>query len=1301
MSAAVRGPALRAVLAAATAITGSCNADRKDARESSRSSALVTLPDGGAAPPTIVIASDTSVEATHLAGTVVHYNVQATGSVGDCAGSGAPSCPSWRGIGAGITCGTARGLVVDPANSDVLYASADDRGWKSLDRGQTWSIVSTSLNPFNIAIAPSGELYAAARFSDGIFKSLNGGQTWSRILSGQSEESKIITDPVAPGVLYVYGGAAGIRKSEDAGATWVAADLGLHAGIIVALAIDPATPTTLYAGHSDGSIFKTRDGGQTWQRLPTPAPPVAGTWFIAVSPADPNIVATSTLISRDGGLTWAAAGVGPALSMVFDPTDASIAYATTDTGVFKTVDGGLTWPRSDAGMINPAVRRVVLDRRDPTTLYVTAAPGFGNGAGVYLTRDGAASWSPSGFQAATCRGTALAVSPRDSRIAYAAFDDAGLFGTTDGGNTWHLVSRSFAQMVPPNRVASRIGWVTVVGETVWAAAGGGIFTSVDRGVTWNFLNPVFPSGVGQVIADEPATSPTLFAAAGTGILRSDDGGATWQLRNAGLPPSANVLALAIDPRPPFVVYALLRTTGVFRSFDHGQSWQADPGANWNQVEAGAIAIDSHTDPSTVVVLQRGFDAGVGGNRSRLFRRADHGQPFTEINYVASSFFPGDTLVADLTTPASRLYWPYAGGIQVSVDRGDTWTHLVGSTSLVHQPEKLVVAPSDGTIYALYRGSSNLTPAIAWRTTNATDAPPTASVVQGAIQPRCSPGPGTVFPMGDTPVTCTATDAFGQSTSLAFVIRVADTTPPVLSLPDTINATTEANGIVVLWEWGVEDNVSGIAGTPACNPPSGSFFLVGTTTTVTCTAQDQAGNVAQGSFLVRVERPGGPGGTPCATPAECLDGFCVDGVCCDSACGGGASGDCQACSIAAGAIADGTCGPAAVGTPCYTAAAFCEVDRVCSGTSLTCPSPTLPVDECAPTTDDPSACDGEPACAELLGGTDTVGGIELTFLEPYDGEIRVEASGQGCPPSTGFEVLSMGAAHGSGTYLDISAEPPTGNRRMKICIHYPQGDLSLAQEQGLRIAHGTTGGCSGPGDWTELIEAEPPDQPDTVNNIICAFTDSLSPFAIFVPLDADGPTFSNVPDTIVAYATSTAGATVSYTLPTALDAVDGPRPVACAPASGTTFAPGKTPVTCSASDTTGNPSSVAFTVWVQYQAPVDGSFFLKPIRADGSSVFKIGRPVPVKFQLAGASKRITDLEARLIVTKISNQVHGTADDESDEDGEDADFLFKYRPGKKLYAYRWKTRGETQGTYRLRADLGDDVVHEVNVSLRRPR
>lgn len=47
------------------------------------------------------------------------------------------------------------------------------------------------------------------------------------------------------------------------------------------------------------------------------------------------------------------------------------------------------------------------------------------------------------------------------------------------------------------------------------------------------------------------------------------------------------------------------------------------------------------------------------------------------------------------------------------------------------------------------------------------------------------------------------------------------------------------------------------------------------------------------------------------------------------------------------------------------------------------------------------------------------------------------------------------------------------------------------------------------------------------------------------------------------------------------------------------------------------------------------------------------------------------------------------------------IFKYRKLRGIYGYRWKTGDQTPGTYHLRADLGDGVAHEVDISLKQPR
>jgi hypothetical protein len=300
------------------------------------------------------------------------------------------------------------------------------------------------------------------------------------------------------------------------------------------------------------------------------------------------------------------------------------------------------------------------------------------------------------------------------------------------------------------------------------------------------------------------------------------------------------------------------------------------------------------------------------------------------------------------------------------------------------------------------------------------------------------------------------------------------------------------------------------------------------------------------------------------------------------------------------------------------------------------------------------------------------------------------------PPTGFQL------EGS-RYWDIDTTARHSGPII-VCIHYDvaelmstEDDLGLIHHDGSGWAFITTSRCKSDGCAANSTPCVPCSRKAT----ICGLTDSLSPFAIVGPVgapDTTPPAFAGVPGTVTAYATSTSGAVVRYTPPTAVDQADGPTPVSCSPASGATFPPGQTTVTCTTADARGNAGATSFVVWVRYQAPTDGSFFLRPIRANGSSTFKIGRPVPVKFRLTGASQHITDLHARLVVTKISEDVRGSADDESDEDGDETDLRFKYRRAQNVYGYRWKTRDETRGTYRLRADLGDGVVHQVDVSLK---
>jgi len=133
-------------------------------------------------------------------------------------------------------------------------------------------------------------------------------------------------------------------------------------------------------------------------------------------------------------------------------------------------------------------------------------------------------------------------------------------------------------------------------------------------------------------------------------------------------------------------------------------------------------------------------------------------------------------------------------------------------------------------------------------------PPTATdLVDGAVAVSCDKASGSTFALGDTTVTCSASDKAGNEASAGFTITVKDTTPPVIAAHgnEKAEATGPSGAAVSYTGPATSDAVDG-TGTASCLPASGSIFALGTTT-VTCNASDKAGNIATAtSFSVLVE-----------------------------------------------------------------------------------------------------------------------------------------------------------------------------------------------------------------------------------------------------------------------------------------------------------------------------------------------------------------------------------------------------------------------------------------------------------------
>jgi photosystem II stability/assembly factor-like uncharacterized protein len=364
---------------------------------------------------------------------------------------------------------------------------------------------------------------------------------------------------------------------------------------------------------------------------------------------------------------------GTVVSLAVDSTTPSTIYAAADgAGVFKSTDGAATWVYASTGLAPRRARVIVIDPRNPATLYAGVSDG-----GVMKSTDGALTWQPTGLWGnATVR--ALAVDPSSPSTLYASLDSSGIeeegvFRSTDGGAAW-------AQLHPEDR--SRITALSVdpASGTVYAAVQNrGLFRSEDRGATWLRASAPEPLDV-RDLAVHPAGG-IVYAASGRDVLRSADGGVTWR-RTALLP--AHIQALRVHPRLPRVLFAALSPGGVYRSADQGRTWQR---YSPQRLDPSALALA--VDPGNLQLLY------VGTERSGMLHRSEAGA--WSVRNRGLRAVEADAVEIDPKRPRT-LYLASRSGLFQTTDGGRSWRRRLEAATERPQLEIDPVRPA--TVYFL-------------------------------------------------------------------------------------------------------------------------------------------------------------------------------------------------------------------------------------------------------------------------------------------------------------------------------------------------------------------------------------------------------------------------------------------------------------------------------------------------------------------------------------------------------------------------------------------------------------------------
>ncbi len=273
------------------------------------------------------------------------------------------------------------------------------------------------------------------------------------------------------------------------------------------------------------------------------------------------VLLASIALARTASAQWRRAGLdGQAIGAIaVDPSNGSILYAASFQRIWKSVDGGGVWTRSDTGYTGDAAVGIAVDRANPTRIVVAS-----NG-GIFRSTNSGATWSASNTGLSGQIARALAADPSSASPLWVSVNGSGggVHRSDDWGATWTAVPLP----VPSMTVAA----LAVRGTDVFAGWTNVLFRN-RPGFGWTMPYPdTIRDGI-TAIGAPPGENEVVVGSSSTGIRRSTSSPApAWLPANAGLT-SLHISALAVKPFEATTVYAASNGGGVFRSIDGGRTW---------------------------------------------------------------------------------------------------------------------------------------------------------------------------------------------------------------------------------------------------------------------------------------------------------------------------------------------------------------------------------------------------------------------------------------------------------------------------------------------------------------------------------------------------------------------------------------------------------------------------------------------------------------------------------------------------------------------------------------------------------
>ncbi len=343
--------------------------------------------------------------------------------------------------------------------------------------------------------------------------------------------------PGQPGVYYVGAAGGGVWKTTDNGATWKAVFEKQPTASIGAIAIAASNPSIVWVGTGEANprndvirgkgVFFSPDGGLSWKHMGLEN--TESISQIIINPANPDIVYVAALghiwgpnkdrgiyRTRDGGKTWEQVlfvdDRTGASDLVMDPANPLVLFAGmwhmerypwmlisggTNSGVYRSTDGGSTWKKLTEGLPKGMIGRIGLAIAPSNPDHVYALLQAKEGA-LWDSTDLGDHWRlVSNNKNIVYRGfyfTTVYISPENENHLY--FLTFNIMESHDGGKTTQIIGRG----VHPDHHSL---WIDPKNPNRMVEGNdGGVYITADAGKTWAFLDNIPIEQFYMVAADD-------------------------------------------------------------------------------------------------------------------------------------------------------------------------------------------------------------------------------------------------------------------------------------------------------------------------------------------------------------------------------------------------------------------------------------------------------------------------------------------------------------------------------------------------------------------------------------------------------------------------------------------------------------------------------------------------------------------------------------------------------------------------------------------------------------------------------